>query len=136
MRVEYADAHPNGLATIVGGLIESNLDRDPRRVALLRPARIGIAAPDADVSVTVTIDRGRVRIANGLAARTLHLLVRADSATLLELSRATLRFGLPDPLSPQGRRVLGRLFRRRLRVEGQFRHPRRLARFARLLSVN
>ena len=136
MKAEYADPYPNGLATIVGGLIESNLAREPERRSLLRPARIGISAPDADVTITITIDRRRVRIANGIAVRTLHLLVRADSATLIDLSRAPLRFGFPDPLTAGGRRVLGELLRRRLRVEGQFRHPRRLARFARLLSVN
>ena len=135
MSVEHADAYPNGLASLVGGLIEANLEREPGRRRLLRPARVGIVAPDADVSVTLLISRGRVRIANGVAARTLHVLLRADAATLLGLTSAPLRLGFPDPLTSGGRAVLLLMLTRKLRVRGALLHPRRMARLARLLSV-
>lgn len=133
--VEFADDEPSGLASLVGGLIESNLERAPGRRRLLRPARVGIVAPDADVSVTLLISRGRVRVANGIATRTLHLLLRADAATLLGLTSAPLRLGFPDPLTPEGRRVIVLMLTGRLRVRGALLHPRRMARLARLLAV-
>ena len=64
--VEYADEEPNGLAAILGGLIEANLQQHPEREALLKPAVIGITAPDVGVSITLQIAPGRVGIANGL----------------------------------------------------------------------
>src|SRR5437879_10848477 len=93
--VEYADAEPNGLAAMLGGLIEANLQQHPERESLLRPAVIGITAPDAGVSISVLIAPEKVTIRNGEPPRA-HLRVTADSVTLIELSSVPLRFGLPD----------------------------------------
>src|SRR5438270_2593588 len=100
--VEYVDEEPNGLAAMLGGLIEANLREHPDREALLKPAAIGITAPDAGVSVTLQIAPGRVGVANGLQGRP-HLLVRADSDTLMQLSSVPLRLGLPDAMKRDGR---------------------------------
>jgi hypothetical protein len=51
------------------------------------------------------------------------------------LSAVPLRFGLPDPATTEGRAVTGKLFRRELRIRGLLRHPGKLARLNRLLSV-
>jgi hypothetical protein len=61
--------------------------------------------------------------------------VLADSDGLLLLSSAPLRFGLPDPFSPDGRQVLAKILRRQIRISGLVAHPFTVARFARLLSV-
>lgn len=132
--VEYADAEPNGLAAMLGGLIEANLQQHPEREPLLKPAIIEITAPDAEVSVTILIRPGRVRVRNGGAAKA-HLRVRSDSETLIELSSVPLRFGLPDSMTKAGREVNAKLLRRTLRVKGLMLHPAMLSRFNRLLSV-
>ncbi len=133
--IEYADAAPSGLASLVGGLIQSNLARDPARRVLLRPARIGIAAPDAGVAVTLEIAADRVRVRDGVGPGAVAVLVTADSRSLLDLASAPLRLGLPDPLRPQGRRVLRAVLAGRVRVSGLLRHPLALSRLARLLSA-
>lgn len=136
MTVQFADGEPNGLASMVGGLIEANLERDPKRRRLLKPGRVAVAAPDAGVSVTIRFAPGRVWVANGLRRPPPpQLRVRADSATLLELSSAPLRLGLPDPLTAEGRRLLGKLLSREIRVAGLLLHPLMLARFNKLLSA-
>ena len=134
MTVTFAQAFPSGIAAMLGTLIEQNLARDPSRRRLLRPAVVSISAPDAGVSVSLLIDRSGVRVADGDHSRA-HLRVAADSATLLSLTAAPLRFGLPDPFHAEGRAVLVDLLRRRIRVGGLFRHPIRLARLNALLSV-
>ncbi len=111
MTVVYGDDEPSGLATMVGGLIEQNIVRDPSRRRLLRPAVTSITVPDVGVAIT------------------------ADSAKLLELTSAPLRFGLPDLFDPRGRAVLRNVVSRRVRIRGLLRHPRRLARLSALLSV-
>ena len=132
--VMYADAEPNGLASMLGKLIEQNLVRDPRRRRLLRPAVVALTATDADVGVTLRIGGGRVEVANGADPRP-HLAVRTDAHRLLDLAGVPLRLGLPDPLTAPGREVTRALLTGRLRVRGLLRHPMRLMRLNRLLSA-
>jgi PKD repeat protein len=65
--VTYVDVEPNGLAVMVGGLIEANLAQHPRRAGLLRRAVVDLVAIDADVAVSLGIERRGVRVANGTA---------------------------------------------------------------------
>jgi hypothetical protein len=136
MSVVFADQEPNGLAAMVGGLIEANLRQHPERRSLLRPAVVELVAADAGVSVRIALSPGRVSVSSG-SSRPGRPRVRvlADSGALLLLSSAALRFGLPDPFSRDGRRVLVGVLRREIRISGLVAHPLTVARFARLLSV-
>jgi hypothetical protein len=136
VNVAYADREPNGLAAMVGGLIEANVRRHPERRSLLRPAVVELVAVDAGVSVRIALSPGQVWISNG-SSRPDRPRVRvvADSDALLFLSSAPLRFGLPDPMSSDGRAVLAKVLRRQVRISGLVAHPITVARFARLLSV-
>lgn len=134
--VEYADRDPNGLAVMLGGLIEANLAQHPSRESLLRPTVVGITAPDAGVSVTIRMRPGRVRIWNGLPPPGRQFLhVRADSTELIGLSAVPLRFGMPDARTNEGRDATRKLLRGDIKVRGMFRNVGALARLNRLLSV-
>src|SRR6266498_635141 len=92
MNVVYADEEPNGLAAMVGGLIEANLRQHPERRSLLRPAVVELAAADAGVSVRIALSPGRVSVSNGSSRPGRpRVRVRADSDSLLLLSSAPLR---------------------------------------------
>jgi hypothetical protein len=132
--VMVVGGEPSGLASMVADLIEQNLARDPTRRALLRPSVAVLHAPDADVTVYLRIERGGVRVGDGDVPDA-HLRIRSDSGRLLDLTTAPLRAGLPDPLQPEGRAIVGDLVRRRIRIRGLLRHPVRLARLTKLLSV-
>jgi hypothetical protein len=145
--VRFADAEPNGLADLVGRLIESNLETEPDRRRLLRDTIVLLSASDAAIEATVTLSRAGVDVANGPAkgpargpargpgSRRPHLVIAADAYDLIELAGAPLRFGFPDVMDPQGRSVIRRIATRHVRVSGMLRHPIRLSRFTRLLSV-
>jgi hypothetical protein len=136
MNVVYADQEPNGLAAMVGGLIEANLRQHPDRRSLLRPAVVVLAASDAGVSVRIALSPNRVAVSNGPSRPGRpQVRVRADAESLLLLSCAPLRFGMPDPFSRDGRRVLSKVVRREIRISGLIAHPLTVARFSRLLSV-
>lgn len=136
MNVVYADQEPNGLAAMVGGLIEANLRQHPDRRSLLRPAVVELAASDAGVSVRIALSPDGVSVSSGpFHPGRPRVRVRADSESLLLLSSAPLRFGLPDPFSRDGRRVLSKVMRREIRISGLIAHPLTVARFSRLLSV-
>jgi hypothetical protein len=126
---------PNGLATMIAGLLEANLERRPERRALLRSGSVSLEAADAGVGVLLRFAPDRVTIANADGRHAAAVRIRADSAALLELSAAPLRFGLPDPLDPAGRSALRAIARRRIRISGLATHPLLVSRLARLLSV-
>ena len=129
------DAEPNGLAAMIGGLIEANVEAHPDRARLLEPpAVVGIVARDAEVSCTVRLSPDRVTVANGLAGRPA-VVVRADTMTLTDLTTMPLRLGYPDALTPAGRAVSAKLVKGDLKVRGLLRHPAVVSRLNRLLSV-
>ena len=126
---------PSGLAELVAGLLSQHLAREPSRATLLARSVVVLSMPDADVAVTVRLEPGRVRVADGVAPEA-HLRVVASADRVLALAAAPLRAGLPDPLRRDGRAALADVLRGRVRVHGMLRHPRRLARFTSLLSVH
>ena len=98
--MEYLDLEPNGLAAMIGGLIEANLGANPERGKLLPPrAAVGIVAVDAGVAITLRLAPDRVSVANGLGGKP-QVVIRATSATLTELTSVPLRFRLPRRHDP------------------------------------
>jgi hypothetical protein len=133
--VEYPDPEPNGLAAILGGLIEGNVAAHPELVKLLsRPATYAIVAQDVDVAVSIRLASGRVTVRNGVVGRP-DVKVITDSETLMELSSVPLKFGLPDVMTKAGREVNRKLLERKLKVKGLLLHPMKLGRLNKLLSV-
>jgi hypothetical protein len=135
MKVQYPDPEPNGLATMLGGLIEANLAAHPERAALLQKRAVyAIEALDVDVAVSIRLYRGTVTIRNGIIGRP-DVIITAQSNDLMGMSSVPLRFGLPDMRTSEGRALNRRLLKRQLRVKGLLAHPGKLARLNRLLAV-
>jgi hypothetical protein len=135
VKVEYPDPEPNGLASMLGGLIEGNLEAHPDREALLaKPATYSITAPDVDVSVSIRLAPGAVTVRNGLVG-TPQISIRTNSDNLMGMSSVPLKFGLPDSMTKEGREVNKKLFKGELKVKGMWTHLGALARLNKLLSV-
>jgi hypothetical protein len=135
VKVQYPDPEPNGLATMMGGLIEANLTAHPERSALLQKrATFAIVAPDVDVSVSIRLYRGTVTVRNGVIGRP-DVMIRANSEDLIGMSAVPLRWGLPDLRTKEGREVNRKLMKGQLKVKGLLAHPGKLARLNKLMSV-
>lgn len=134
-RVTYVDDEPNGLAVMVGGLIEANLAQHPARAGLLRRTVVDLVAIDADVAVSLGIERREVRVANGTADGRARVRVTADSLSLVELAGAPLRLGLPDVFRAEGRDIARKVLGGQMQIEGLLRHLLTVSRVTRLLSV-
>ncbi|HEY3210935.1 MAG TPA: hypothetical protein VGL18_14315 [Actinomycetota bacterium] len=133
--VEYPDPVPNGLASMLGGLLEGNLSAHPDRERLLSSvATYGIRAPDVGVEISIRLAPGKVTVRNGIVGKP-EVVVETDAETLVGLSSVPLKFGLPDIATREGREVNRKLLRRRLKVKGLFLHPGKLARLNKLLTV-
>jgi len=136
VQVVYGDEEPNGLAAMLGGIIEGNLHGHPDRERLLaKRATYAIRATDIDVAVSIRLSPGRVEVRGGVVGRP-DVLVQTDSDTLVGLSSVPLKFGLPDIGTAEGRLVNAKLLKGQLKVKGLFLHPAKLARLNKLLSVN
>ena len=136
--VVFEDREPNGLAAMLGGIIEGNLRQHPEREGLVtegKPATFTIAAPDVDVAVSIRFSPGGVQVRNGRVGRP-DVRIEGDSETLVGLSSAPLRFGLPDATTKEGRAVIGKMLRRSLTVRGVVAHAAKLRRLNALLSVS
>ena len=133
--IQYLDSEPTGLTAMLGGILEGNLKDHPERARLLSgPMVASIRVPDAESEVSLRFTPDRIQIRTGPVSRP-QVVVQADSELLMSLSTVPLRFGLPDLGTKDGRHVLGQLIRRRLRIKGAFRHPGKVARLNKLLSV-
>jgi hypothetical protein len=120
---------------MLGGLIEGNLTAHPEREGLLaRPSTYAIRATDVGVDVSIRLAPGQAIVRNGMVGRP-QVVVETDSETLMGLSSMPLKFGLPDVMTKEGREVNRKLMKGQLKVRGLLRHPAKLARLNKLLSV-
>ena len=103
---------------------DANLREHPDRRRLLSETVVELSASDANMHATLEVTADDVLVSNGRSNGRAHLRVRADAYDLVEFAAAPLRLGLP-----------GRVLRGHVRVSGMLRHPLRLSRFNRLLSV-
>ena len=134
-------AEHTGLRDLVEGLVEANLARTPERaLRITRREAASLVATDAGLAVTVQMLPGAFHAPGSILVHDgedpwAEIVVRADSAGLLELAAAPLRFGLPDVLTPDGREVVRQILTREIRVHGLLRHLGTVRRLSLLLSA-
>ncbi len=134
-------AEHTGLRDLVEGLVEANLARTPERaLRITHREAASLVAIDAGLAVTVQMLPGAFHAPGSILVHEgedpwAEIVVRADSAGLLELAAAPLRFGLPDVLTPDGREVLRQILTREIRVRGLLRHLGTVRRLSLLLSA-
>lgn len=106
-----------GLPRMVAELIQSNTDSDPAKARLLERSRgaVQIDVHDAEVTVGLKFVPGAVTVSSApVPGADVRITSTAD--TLLGLSSVPLRFGLPDPLTPEGRAVVRAMLAGRLKI--------------------
>jgi len=126
-----------GLAVMLADLIRQNLEQNPRREPDFQKldAVIAVEVPDAEVTVTLEFSRGSLVVHGGLRDSPV-LLIRAGARNLLALPLVRISAGMPNLLSSDSRILRNGLLSGEVKIRGMFRHPLRLVRFTRLISVN
>jgi hypothetical protein len=136
--VEYAEGDAaSPFAQMLGGLIEANVESRPEKRADFESlqARVGVFVTDIEEGVTLDFQGGRLLVHNGLLPGR-ELTIRADADTVMQLSNVSIGFGrMPNYLDSTGRDVVGKLLRRRLRIEGLLGNLTTLNQVTRLFSV-
>jgi hypothetical protein len=137
IRIDAA-AREAGFAPLLTELTQQNVEQHPARRADFDrlPGTIAIQATDIETALTMDVSGGALVVHDGVRGGP-DVVISTNSFTVLELSNARLRFGLPDPCHPSGRAVLWKMRSGELKVSGPglVSKPLLLPRFSKLLSV-
>ena len=125
-----------GLAAMLQGMIEQNIEAQPAKGADFRKLNlnIGLKVPDADIEMVMEFRRGSLTIHAGLLPQP-DLLITADSEIVMSLSNQKIKWGLPYYFDDTGREIFRAMTGGRLQVKG-LRHFPSLVRFSRVMSVH
>jgi hypothetical protein len=141
LSIELADgAEQCAFAVIMAELVRENLkaQREKERDFHAMCGRVALFAEDAEVSITLHFQRGRLRVYEGLHGIP-DLTIRGASELLIDLSRVPShpRFAaLPDPRSQVTRSLVRALRERRLRFGGIASHAGLALKLSRILSIH
>jgi hypothetical protein len=136
-RVEYADDEPSAFASMLGGLIEANVEDSPKKRKDFEglAARVGVFVTDIDEGVTLDFEKGHLVVHNGLQPKR-DITIRAEADTVMSLSNLRIgMFGMPVYYDEVGREVAGKLMRGRLRIDGLLGNLATLNTVTRIFSV-
>ena len=95
--VEYADEEPSAFASMLGGLIEANVESRPEKQQDFQTlvAKVGIWVTDIKEGVTLDFQGGTLTVYTGLKPNR-RLTIRTDAETVMNLSNLRIGFmGLP-----------------------------------------
>ena len=135
--VEYSDREPSAFASMLGGLIEANVEASTakRQDFDSLASRVGIWVTDIDEGVTLDFQKGHLVVHNGLELKR-DLTIRAEAETVMNLSNLKIGlFGMPVYYDEVGRGVAGKLLRGRLRIDGLLGNLATLNSVTRIFSV-
>jgi hypothetical protein len=135
--VEYADEEPSAFASMLGGLIEANVQSRPEKQPDFESlvARVGLWVTDIDEGVTLDFRGGKLTVYNGLKARRT-ITIRADAETVMSLSNLKIGLlGMPVYYDEVGRGVATKLLRGKLKIEGLLPNVMTLNAVTRIFSV-
>jgi hypothetical protein len=128
-----------GLAAMLAGLVQGNLEADPGRARYLKGNRgvIGVvAADDSDqVEATLAFDGTALRARPGLDPDA-DVVVRASYEGILGLSQVPMRGLMPLAWRPEVREMVKSLATGKLKVSGLFGSPKLVLRLLALVSVD
>jgi len=135
--VEYADKEPSAFASMLGGLIEANVEsRAEKEGDFARlVAKVGIWVTDIDEGVTLDFKGGALNVHNGLKPRRT-IIIRTDAETVMNLSNLKIGlFGMPVYYDGVGRGIAMKLLQGKLRIDGLLPNIATLNAVTRIFSV-
>jgi len=135
--VDYADDDPTAFASMLGGLIEANVESRPEKMRDFKrlAALVGIWVTDIDEGVTLHFQGGKLTVHNGLTPKRT-ITIRSDAETVMSLSNLKIGIlGLPVYYDEVGRGVAGKLLRGKLKIEGMLPNVMTLNAVTRVFSV-
>lgn len=137
--IQLADPETdNGLAQMLATLLRQNVTERPEKAKYLTSMRRNflIIGNDMDLMVTLEFSLEGLTVHGGAHGMP-HVIIIADSSTLLDLSRLTvLRGAVPVMWDEVGKQILAKMRSGKLSIKGALLYPVELSRLTHLMSVN
>jgi hypothetical protein len=135
----YDGDDANGVASIVGVLIEQNIENFPNRIKIARriPRPVTVFTTDTDAACTVVFGTNEAVVYNDVLGRP-SVTVIATVDQILDVSQLEMRAGGLLPVgffTKRGMSVLGNILSHKLVVKGLLTHTLTSLRFIALVSV-
>jgi hypothetical protein len=135
----YDGDDANGVASMVGVLIEQNFENFPNRIKIARriPRPVTVFSTDTDAACTVVFGTNEAVVYNDVLGRP-SVTVIATVDQLLDVSQLEMRAGGLLPVgffTKRGMSVLGNILSHKLVVKGLLTHTLTSLRFIALVSV-
>ncbi|MCX7958392.1 MAG: hypothetical protein N3B13_05030 [Deltaproteobacteria bacterium] len=113
------DAADIGLADLIASLIRDNCSNSllKKRIFANLKGDVLITAKDADVSILLSFDKGRMSISDGKGKNS-GLAIKADSENIIGLSNIRLLLGYPFLLNREGVETIIRLITGDIEIKG------------------
>ena len=121
---------------IVQELIAGNIEKSQAKHAVFQKMQ-GVTAidlPDIEATITLIFQQGKLIIEPGIVQNPA-IIIKTSSDLVTDLNLLNIRWGLPYYFDAAGRRVLGHIFRGRLKIKNMFLHPVLLTRLTIIMSV-
>lgn len=121
---------------IVQELIAGNIEKSQAKYAVYKKMRglTAIDLPDIEATITLIFQQGSLTIEPGLVHNPA-IIIKTSSDLVTDLNLLNIRWGLPYYFDAAGRRVLGHIFRGRLKIKGMSLHLALLTRLTIIMSV-
>lgn len=137
--IQYDGDDANGVASIVGTLIQQNLDGDPDRIDVARRISrpVAIYSTDTDSAATIIFGPAKAIVYNDIVDHP-GVTVMATVDQILDVSQLTMNAGGLVPVgffTRRGLHVIADILRHRLVVRGLLTHTIATLRFISLVSV-
>jgi len=135
--VEYADEEPSAFASMLGGLIEANVESRPEKQHDFQTlvAKVGIWVTDINEGVTLDFQGGTLLVHTGLKPRR-RLTIRTNAETVMNLSNLKIGFmGMPVYYNDVGRGIAFKLLQGKLKIDGLLANVATLNAVTRIFSV-
>ena len=135
--VEYGDEEPSAFASMLGGLIEANVESRPEKQHDFQTlvAKVGIWVTDINEGVTLDFQGGTLLVHTGLKPRR-RLTIRTDAETVMNLSNLKIGFmGMPVYYNDVGRGIAFKLLQGKLKIDGLLSNVATLNAVTRIFSV-
>lgn len=135
-----APEEPNGVAGILGTLLQQNFESYPTRVAVARRLSgraVAVRSADTNEVATIIFAGHAAQVCNGLEGRPA-VLVKGTVDQIVEVTQLRMRGGGLLPvgfLTGRGLKVLREILLHRLVVKGLLVHPVVALRFISLVSI-
>ncbi len=130
------EAENLGLPAMLADLIRQNIERKPAKAKPFEAldATVFIEIPDIQTSAGLQFQKGRLTLSKDLAGKP-DLHIRADSATLLDLSLLKIKLGLPYFFDKNGFKIFRKILSGEIVIKGLLTNFSVLINLTKIISI-